>query len=100
MGIAHRPNNLHWHYFLALDADAADISRFIEFSEANHGTYSLELARLLIGAAAEVDVVAKIACLKVDSTGKAEKIGQYFTTLMSARQSLKNYPVQIKRFGL
>ena len=100
MGIAHRPNNLHWNYFLALDADAAEISRFIEFSKANYKTYSLELARLLMAAAAEVDVIAKIACLKVDTSSKAKNIGQYHAALVSARPNLRKYPIEIKRFGL
>lgn len=100
MGIAHRPNNLHWNYFLALDADTAKMSRFVEFSKDNYRTYSLELARLLMAAAAEVDVVAKIACLKVNPSSRAEKIGQYYSILTTAHLKLRKYPIQVKRFGL
>lgn len=53
-----------------------------------------------MAAAAEVDVVAKIACLRVDSKSKAEKIGQYYAALVPARPNLRKYPVQIKRYGL
>jgi hypothetical protein len=44
-------NNRHWNYLLALDRDAALIARFVELSTDNFGTYSIELARLLMAAA-------------------------------------------------
>ncbi len=47
MGIAHSVNNQHWNYLLALDADATELSRYIEFTPKNYKTYSLEIARLL-----------------------------------------------------
>ena len=68
-------NNRHWNYFLALDRDAAVIARFVEFSTDNFGTYSIELARLLMAAASEVDVVAKLACVQIDPKAAVEGIG-------------------------
>jgi hypothetical protein len=100
MGIAHIPNNHHWNYFLMLDADSLELSRFIEFARPNYNTYSLELARLLMAAAAEVDVVAKLACAHLAPNARRWNIRDYHSVLSKGRPNLKNYPVRITRFGL
>lgn len=56
---------LHWNYFLAVEEDLHRLSRFIEFSQDNFETYSIELSRILFAASAEVDVVAKQLCEQV-----------------------------------
>ncbi len=48
---------IHWNYFLALESDCQNLSRYIEFTEDNFKTYSIELAHLLFAAASEVDVL-------------------------------------------
>lgn len=52
----------HWNYFLAVEEDLHRLSRFVEFSADNFETHSLELARILFAASAEVDVVARQLC--------------------------------------
>ena len=100
MGIHHVSNNHHWNYFLMLDSDTIELSRFIEFAPKNYRTYSLELARLLMSAAAEVDVVAKIACRRISASSKCRNIGDYHRILSTGCPDLKQYPVRITRFGL
>ena len=100
MGIAHRVNNHHWNYLLALDSDTAQISRYVEFIPGNFKTYSLELARLLMAASAEVDVVAKIACARVAPKSKPQVITDYYDVLSKVRPNLRTHPVEIKRYGL
>ncbi len=39
----------HWNYFLAVEEDLNGVSRYIEFDNNNYKTYSLELARILMG---------------------------------------------------
>ena len=53
----------HWNYFLSVEADLLELSRFIEFDKRNYKCFSVEMARLLMAAAAEVDVVCKQLCL-------------------------------------
>jgi hypothetical protein len=38
----------HWDYFLTLEADLSVVARYIEFSRDNFGTYSIELARIIV----------------------------------------------------
>ena len=59
MGIEHQPVPHDWNYFFCLEEDIIALSRWIEFSAENERDYSIELARLLMTAGAEVDVVAK-----------------------------------------
>ena len=59
MGIEHQPVPPDWNYSFCLEEDIIALSRWIEFSAENERVYSIELARLLMTAGAEVDVVAK-----------------------------------------
>lgn len=56
--------NLHWSYFLALEADAIYASRYVEYSQKNYQTFSIEFAHLLMAAAQDVDVLLKQICAK------------------------------------
>lgn len=93
-------NNVHWNYLLARDTDVAHMARYIEFTPSNYDTYSLELAGLLMAAASEVDVVAKIACSYVKQNARPANIDDYRDILVPAWPQLPEYPVQLNRFGL
>ncbi len=75
-------NLLHWNYFIALESDLDDVSRYIEFAEENFATYSIELAHLLLAATSEIDVVAKGLCAHLDSTKSFENIYDYQEMIM------------------
>jgi len=57
--ITEGPKLHYWNYFLAIESDLEKLSRYIEFSEDNLNTYSIELAQILLTAASEVDVLLK-----------------------------------------
>ena len=90
----------HWNYLLALDSDMALLSRYVEFNTANFNCYSIELARVLLAAASEVDVVCKQLCKKVNSTSSAVNINQYRDELRVAFPELHKFKVLLPRFGL
>lgn len=55
--------NLHyWQYFVALEADLERTARFVEPTQENFETFSVEFARILLAAGSEVDVIAKVLC--------------------------------------
>ena len=64
MTIATDSKKIHGNYFLALEHDLEVISRYIKFREENFDVFSIELARLLLASASEVDVIAKLLCKK------------------------------------
>ena len=47
-----------WYFFLALEADLDATARYVEPAPPNDSTYSIEFARILMSAAAEIEVVA------------------------------------------
>jgi len=100
MTIAHTPVEPHLTYFQCLESDIEALSRWIEFSTKNEGVYSIELARLLMTAAAEVDVVAKHVCATIDQNADAQSINAYQAVLCQAIPTLPDTQVEMPRYGL
>jgi hypothetical protein len=67
----------HWNYFLAIERDLEVLSRYVDFDERNFECFSIEIARVLLAAGAEVDVVCKQICRLANESSKAENIRQY-----------------------
>lgn len=55
-------NPIHWNYFLTIEKDLEHLSRYVEFAINNYGTFSIEMARLLLVASSEIDVLMKSLC--------------------------------------
>lgn len=99
MGLQRGESLLHYNYFLALEQDLEHLSRFVDFG-ANENTYSLEIARILMAASAECDVLLKQLCKKVDPNSKASSIGEYHAVLINAMPDFLPFEVTMPRFGL
>ncbi len=100
MAIAKAATEPHWNYFLALDADLATLARYIEFDHRNYDCFSLELARVLMAASAECDVVAKQLAVLVDPKSKADSIDGYRDTIAPRKPSIATFEITIPRYGL
>lgn len=79
---------IHWNYFLGIESDLLDISKHIELNEDNYANLSINLARLLISASSEVDVVAKLICSRIDIISRPKNIFDYRNTLVSGFTAL------------
>lgn len=90
----------HWNYFLALEDDIARMTRYLEPAAANYSAYSLELARIFMAAAAEIDVIAKLFCKQIDPDNKAENITGYRQKIIPHCDKLPNAIVLVPKFGL
>lgn len=100
MTIVHHTVSTHLNYFSCLEDDLLQLSRWIEFSADNETVYSIELARLLMAAAAEVDVVAKALCKAIDKERNASSINVYQSVLIQAVPMLPEAKVEMPRFGM
>jgi hypothetical protein len=100
MGITRQGTLIHWNYFLAIEEDLCVLSRFVDFSKSNDFTFSLEIARILMSASAEVDVILKQLCLAIDVTSKANNINEYYTPITSTISDFKTFKVIIPTQGL
>src|SRR5436305_10590998 len=100
MTIRVKEGDLHWNYFLALESDVVRLARFIEFRQDNFPTYSIELARVIMTAASEVDVVAKLVCKRLRPHAPHRNIRHYADTLLVLNPPLSRLTVLVPRFGL
>ncbi len=100
MGIASRPVEPHWNYLLAFDADLVGLSRYVEFHQRNFNCFSLEIARVLLASAAEVDVVSKLLCKAINPKSRADNILEYRDTIRLAFPHIAMFEVFMPRFGL
>src|SRR5687768_10449624 len=91
---------LHWNYFIALERDLEVVSRYVEFTKRNFCTYSIELAHLLFAAASEVDVVAKLVCLRISPQSARNNIDDYRAVLTRVFPDLPSKEVFVPRYGL
>ena len=90
----------HWNYFLALEKDLENLSRYIEFCQSNFNCYSLEMARILLASSSEVDVVAKQLCKKLNPASEANNIHQYRDEIKIVYSQFPNFRVTVPRYGL
>lgn len=93
-------NRFHWNYFLALESDLQNISKFIEFTSENFNVFSIELTLLFLATASEVDVVAKQLCNLTDQSNKANNIVEYKNIIMPHFSSITETTINIPRFNL
>lgn len=100
MGISYSETNIHWNYYLAIEEDFKTLSRYIEFSEANNDTYSIELARLLMAAAQETEIVIKELNGLSANPQDANNIGDYKNIIKSKYLDIVHEEVFIHRFGM
>jgi len=100
MAIKEHPSLSYWNYYLALEADLAALSRYVEFTKENFHTYSIEMAHLLLTTASEVDVVIKQHCAQLAPDEKVENICQYRKVLRPLNPALEKTKVFLPRFGL
>lgn len=89
----------HWRYLKILDDDIQQISRFIEPSASNLSSYSLELARLLMIATQECDVLLKAVCRNLGDTSSNSE-SAYRQTLMGNMPSVAATKIAIEPFSL
>ena len=100
MALQRSQTPIHWSYFLALEDDLYDLARYVDFSEPNYLTYSIEIARLLLSASAEVDSILKQLTKRQNDTNRADSIRDYFVPVTRAAPKFVNFKVSMPRYGI
>lgn len=90
----------HWNYFLAVERDLEALSRYVDFDPKNFETFSIEIARLLLAASAEVDIVCKQICRQMNHGSKAENILEYRDEIVVGFPKFNGFKVLVPRFEL
>ena len=99
MGIQYERTKIHWNYFLAIEQDFELISRYVEFTELNNKTFSIELARIIMASTQEVDVIMKGICSLI-SDENPNNVDEYRVIIKRELPELINEEVFISRFGM
>lgn len=89
----------YWQHFLALEADFAATSRYVDFSPDNYYVFSIEYATLLLAISSEIDVLCKLICKNLDRSAKRGNIGHYRACLTKHTQ-IASEEVFIPRYNL
>ncbi|PXY43573.1 hypothetical protein [Flavobacterium hydrophilum] len=100
MGIIYQASNIHWNYFLAIESDFEKISRYVEFSEANNSTFSIELARIIMAGTQEIDGLMKKLCKLIRPGSDPQNIKHYRDIIKQDLPIITEEIVQIPRFGM
>ena len=100
MGIQTHKVEPHWNYLLAIERDLDELSRYVEFDEKNFDCFSIEIARILLAASAECDVVCKQICKAIDPQSAADSVNKYRSELRRAFPGIPQFEVLLPRFGL
>lgn len=89
-----------WNYFLALENDIENLARYIELDKENYETYSIELARLLMAASAELDVLLKDLCSHFCNESNPNNITQYTEVIFRRYNELNLTTIVCPRYNL
>lgn len=90
----------HWNFYLAIEGDLEKVTRYIEFSEENMDTYSIELSHILLSSCSEIDVLLKSICKLLVTPRKAENIDNYRQIIQKYLPNLIEEEVSIGRYRL
>lgn len=91
--------NNYWHYYQELENEFLQARKYVEFSENNFNTYSIELLKLYQAACSEIDVVGKILAAEVNKDYKVEDKSSIYKWWFEIQdrcvlvEGEKNYPL-------
>lgn len=100
MGIHQITIEPHWNYLLAIERDLEVLARYVEFDPRNFPCFSIEMARVLLAAGAETDVVCKAICKAANPSSKADSLHAYRKEVTAAFPAIASFGVCVPRFGL
>lgn len=100
MGIKRQDTLIHWNYFLSIEEDLYKLNRYVDFSKENDTTFSIEIARILMAASAEVDVVLKQLCFAINPSSTASNINHYHAPITGAISNFTTFKVTVPSQGL
>ncbi len=70
-----------WSFYLRLETEFLNTLMYVEFSQDNYLTYSIEYEKLLLSVGSEIDTVCKLLCKEVDPSQSPAKIYEYANIL-------------------
>jgi len=87
----------HWNYFLSVESDLINCSKYINFDKRNFLTFSNELAKIIMLSASEVESIFIEMCERIspNKTKKNRGIKDYHKILMEKHPDMINCEIEI-----
>jgi hypothetical protein len=90
----------YWQYFLAIESDFESTTRYVEVSDTNFSTYSVEYVRILLSACSEIDVIAKMLCERISPSKARKNINDYRDIITPVCPKLHSMKVLVPRYEM
>jgi hypothetical protein len=90
----------HWNYYLAIEDDLLNTSRYVEFSIDNMKTYSVEYTKIILSAASEVDVLLKQIYLFFGYRKRKPNFKDYCNVIKEKLNSLITEKLCLEQYGI
>jgi len=90
----------HWNYFLAIEDDLINTSRYVEIVLDNKKTFSVEYTKIILSAASEVDVLLKQIYLSLGYKKKNPNFKDYCNVVKEKLKSLIKEQLYLEQYGL
>ncbi|MCH2057502.1 hypothetical protein FIU82_06790 [Pseudoalteromonas sp. THAF3] len=90
-------------YYLSIESDLEVCSRYVELSKDNFATYSVEFAKIIMAASAEIDTLSKEMCKLIAPEMKPKDIkgiGKYAEIILKKHPGLAGIEMVIPRYEL
>ncbi|MDU2197305.1 MAG: hypothetical protein E7E21_02655 [Peptostreptococcaceae bacterium] len=86
---------MYWKHYIALEEKFLETTKYVEVSEDNFNTYSIEFSTQLQSICSEIDVVLKELCKVIDSNKNPKDINGYARIILSNNGDLKDIKVKV-----
>jgi len=90
----------YWEYFLSIESDLEKCTKYISFSENNYNAYSVEFAKIIMTASAEIDNIAKELCREINPQSSPRNINDYKNIILEHYQNFHTLEIEIVRYDL
>lgn len=88
----------YWRYYLVLEQHVQRIEKYVDFTEDNYNTYSVEFISCLIEIGSEVDVVMKDIC---GFSGEERKtMNDYVTPVLGKYQDIRAQEIRVRGISI
>lgn len=84
-----------WPFYMRLEKEFLNTLTYVEFSQDNYATYSIEYEKQLLSIGSEIDVLCKLLCNQIDPLQKPQNINEY-ADILSGHNNLISQKVRFQ----
>jgi len=90
----------HWEYFLSIEKDLLKCTNYVDFTEDNYNTYSIEFAKIIMTSGAEIDVIMKLLCKSINPSLSPRNITEYYNIIHSKYPKFNDFEIELPKYHL